>query len=483
MTETPLNRRHAIVIGGSIAGLVTARVLADQFEQVTVLERDHFPDSPAPRPGVPQTRQIHVLLLKGQYILEELFPGLQTELGSAGAPEMDWSLDCIWYSLNRWAPRFRSGWVTRFASRELLEWVIRRRLLASSRVQFLQGREATGLLADEERSRITGVTFRFRPPDQGAGQLLGDLIVDASGRESRLPQWLETLGYGAPAVTTVNSFMGYASRFYRQPDAAQDWLGMLVRGTPPHNKRGGALFPIEGNRWIVNLGAAGRDYPPTDEQGLLDFARSLPDPTLYNAIRNAEPLTPIYGYRRTENRLRHYERLRNWPESLVALGDAVCAFNPVYGHGMTVAAEGAVALGETLARARGETRGVGRLFQKRLAQINATPWSLATSVDFLYPETEGPRPGRTSRLVDAYFKYLTLLSMEEREAYTEFQKVFHLLEPPNALFRPRMMTRVLARALQEHRAGTSGASVRRGHERPSAPGPDTFGPVLNRGKR
>ncbi len=482
MTETQLNQRHALVIGGSIAGLVTARVLSSHFERVTVVERDYFPESPAPRPGVPQTRQIHVLLLQGQYILEKLFPGLQAELGSAGAPEMDWSLDCVWYSLNRWAPRFRSGWVTRFASRELLEWVIRRRLLANPRVQFVQGREATGLLSDQERTRITGITFRFRPPEHGTGQLLGDFIVDASGRESRLPQWLEALGYGSPPVTTVNSFMGYASRFYRQPDSSQEWLAMLVRGTPPHNKRGGAIFPIEGNRWVVNLGAAGRDYPPTDELGLLEFARSLPDRALYNAIRDAEPLTPIYGYRRTENRLRHYERLQDWPVNLVALGDAVCAFNPVYGHGMTVAAQGAVALGETLARG-GEQRGVTRLFQKRLARINATPWSLATSVDFIYPETEGPRPGRSSRLVDSYFYYLTLLSMEEREAYTAFQKVFHLLEPPSALFRPGLVTRVVARALLERRAGTSGAEQRDGSGRKKAPLRDTSGQVLKQGKR
>ncbi len=452
MPETPSARRHAVVVGGSIAGLTAARVLADYFERVSIVERDYFPESPAPRAGVPQTRQIHVLLLKGQQILEELFPGLQAELGAAGAPEMDWSLDCGWFTLNRWGPRFRSGWVTRFASRELLEWTIRRRLAANPRVQFLEGHEVTGLVSDDSRTRITGIHFRLRPPGQGTGNILAELVVDASGRESRLPQWLESLGYAAPPVTTVNSFMGYASRFYRQPDQPLEWKAMLIRGTPPDNKRGGALFPVEGHRWVVNLGAAGRDYPPTDDEGLLEFARSLPDPTLYNAIRDAEPLTPIYGYRRTENQLRHYERLEHWPDNLVALGDAVCAFNPVYGHGMTVAAQGAVALGEML-RARGELEGLARRFQRRLAGINATPWSLATSVDFIYPETEGPRPGRNSRLIDSYFYYLTLLSMQDRDIYAAFQKVFHLLEPPSLLFRPGIAVRVLQRATQGRGAG------------------------------
>ncbi len=441
--------KHAIVIGGSIAGLVTARALADHFDRVTVIERDHFPEVPAPRPGVPQTRQIHVLLLKGQMILEQLFPGLQQELGEHGAPEMDWTGDCLTFSFDQWAPRFYSGMTTRFASRELLEWAIRRRLAANPHIHLLQGREVTDLITSPDRSRVTGVQTHSRDErSQAPGELVADLTADASGRESKLPQWLAGLGYEPPPTITVNSFMGYVSRFYRRPPQAKDWKGLFVRGTPPASRRGGAIFPIEGDRWIVNLGAAGKDYPPTDEAGFVEFARSLPSPELYEAIKAAEPLTPMYGYRRTENRLRRYDRMPRWPDNLVALGDAVCAFNPVYGQGMTVAVQGAVLLREQLKnalrdRSPGALAGLGKRFQNKLAALTAVPWSMATSIDYLYPETEANEESRSNRLIDEYMLEVTLLALEDPQTHLAFLKVLHLVEPPSILFRPRIAARVL----------------------------------------
>ena len=121
--------RHTIVIGGSMAGLLTARVLSDYFEQVTILERDHFPiEAPAPRKGVPQCTQLHILLTRGRQIMEDLFPGLETELIDAGAAVLDMGADVEWLNPFGWAARFPSGFKALSFSRYILDWLIHRRL-------------------------------------------------------------------------------------------------------------------------------------------------------------------------------------------------------------------------------------------------------------------------------------------------------------------------------------------------------------------
>jgi hypothetical protein len=321
--------RSALVIGGSIAGLVAARVLTDHFDRVTIIERDQLPSGPEPRAGVPQARHVHVLLQKGQQILEEFFPGLQDKLAAAGAQRIDWLADCLWYIPGIWAPRFASDLVTRFCSRDLLEWTIRRRLAANPKVILMPERDVIGLVGDANNERLIGVRVRHRNTGEQAAEraeeIRADLIVDASGRESRAPQWLESMDYAAPQETRINSFLGYSSRFYRRPaDAGADWKAVLVRALPPTSSRGAGIFPIEGDRWMVNLGSAQRDYPPTDEAGFLEFARSLPDPLIYHTIKDAEPVSPIYGYRRTENRLRYFERLPRIPENFSAWRRGLC---------------------------------------------------------------------------------------------------------------------------------------------------------------
>ncbi len=453
--ESPTHPTHALVIGGGIAGLVTARVLSDHFDIVTVVERDQFPTEPVPRPGVPQGHHLHVLLMRGQQILEQLFPGLQAELAAAGAPEMDWLGDVVWFTMDRWAPRFSSRMQTNFSSRNLLEWSIRRRLAQNPRVHLLGGRRVTGLITDDRRSRVTGISFAFSFAPSQEQELSADLIVDASGRESKLSAWLEAIGYPRPPENVVNSFLGYASRIYQPPpDFHADWKGILLTATPPESTRGAVIFPIEGGRWIANLGAGNHDYPPTDEQGFLEFAGSLPVSAIYDALRQAKPLTPIYGYRRTENRWRRYDRLSRWPENLVALGDAVCAFNPVYGQGMTVAALGALSLGEIIRtehrrKPDGDLTGLARRFQSRLAKVNETPWSMATGVDFVYPDTEGERPGSLNRVLNGYMYQVRMLTFDRPEVHRLFFEVVHLVKPPSVLLSPRIARQVLGRIVHE----------------------------------
>jgi len=450
---------HAVVIGGSMAGLLAARVLVDHFERVTIVERDAYPSQPTSRQGLPQASHVHVLLTQGQRILEQMFPGLGAELTTAGAPTVDWIADWSVLGTWGWGLRFDSGLNGRTCSRDLLEWVIRQRLAAYAHLKFMEACQVKDLLTDGDKSKLAGVRLCFRDEVAQANkpkcwELAADLVVDATGRNSSMSKWLVALDYQPPTETAINSFLGYASRWYQRPEDFQaDWQGVTVASKPPDNRRGGVLYPVEGNRWVVTLGGISRDYPPNDEAGFLDFARSLRSPIIYEAIKDAQPLSPIYSYRGTGNRLLHYEKLSRLPEGLVVLGDAACAFNPVYGQGMTVAALGALTLEDCLhqqfRRNKGSLTGLTRRFQKRLAQVNATPWLMATGEDLRWSTTEGGQPDGMSRLMQRYIDQVLMLSLDHPKIYQTFGEVAHMLKPPTALFQPSILAQVLRHTISE----------------------------------
>jgi 2-polyprenyl-6-methoxyphenol hydroxylase-like FAD-dependent oxidoreductase len=304
------------------------------------------------------------------------------------------------------------------------------------------------LITNREGTRITGVEVRPLAAE-GTGVIEADLIVDASGRQSRAPQWLGELGYPAPQESVISAFTGYASRIVaRLPD--RPWAGLLMQPLPPHHRRGGVVWPLDHSRWMVTLSGAGRDYPPTDEAGFRAFAQSLRHPLLYETLKVAEPLSPIVGSRSTENRLRHYERLAAQPEGFILLGDAVCALNPIYGQGMSAAALGAVKLDQTLREfgrreSGGELTGFARRFQRELARVNKPIWLLATGEDFRYPEAVGGQRDFFTTLTHHYIDRLIRRANHDNRVYQRVVEVMHLLKPPAALAAPR----ILAAGLQE----------------------------------
>jgi 2-polyprenyl-6-methoxyphenol hydroxylase-like FAD-dependent oxidoreductase len=451
---------HAVVIGGSIAGLLAARVLANYFGHVTILERDRLPAQPAARAGVPQGRHGHLLLLRGLEVMEELLPGLEADLARGGAIPFDWVDDILWFNFAGPKPRFPSDLRSHVCSRERLEWTVRRRVAAHTAITIQDGYRVTALRADAAGRRVTGVIARRLAAGTDADEALAldaDLVVDASGRSSHASRWLQALGYEAPRETTIDAHLGYASRLYRAPEGTAAWKALYVQRTLVEHTRGGLILPLEGERWIVTLVGVGGDYPPTDEAGFQDFARSLPTPVLYEAIKDAEPLSPIHGFRGTDNRRRHFEAQARRPERFLVVGDAFCSFNPVYGQGMTTGALGALELERCLREHRrqdGSFDGLAERFQRRLARVVATPWSLSTAQDLRVPGAEGGRPGPASRLLHRYVDAATALAAERADVQLTLSRVLHLLAPPVALFHPRIAAPVLARALNR-RAPTS----------------------------
>ncbi len=449
-------RAHAVVLGAGMAGLLAARVLAGHFEQVTVVDRDRLPEHPRFRPGVPQSRHLHVLLGRGLECLEQLLPGFEADLVTAGAPVVEGS-QSLWLNAAGWSRRYPSPIRLLGASRELIEWQARTRITALNNVQILEGCEAVGLLADPSRDAVTGVRLRSRDGRAAATapatEVAADLVVDASGRQSRAPRWLAELGYQPPAETTISSQLGYASRQYAIPAGFKtDWRMLVINAKPPGNARSGALVPIEGSRWMVALIGSGRDHPPTDDAGFLEFARGLRSPLLYEAIKEAEPASPIYGFRNTDNRRRHFERLRRWPEQFLVIGDAGCTFNPIYAQGMTVTAMTAVALDHILAehRRRSDTDPLGRAGwpQRQVARTSAGAWTMATTEDLRYPWTEGARLDLPTRIMHRYADRVLEVANGNPKVNTAFVNVVNLRHPPTSLLRPGVLLPVLAR----HRA-------------------------------
>jgi 2-polyprenyl-6-methoxyphenol hydroxylase-like FAD-dependent oxidoreductase len=446
--NNPSSNTHAIVIGGGIAGLLAVRILLLHFSHVTLIERDQFPEDPIFHAGVPQGHHPHILLEHGRQLLEELFPGITAKLIVQSAGEIDLVADSVLYTASQRVERFPSGIPSIACSRLLIEWQVRQELTHYAQLQLLEGQEVIGLLASSDRTVVNGVRMRERNgtiDTQAITELHADLVVDASGRYSHAPQWLEELGYAAPAETVINAFLGYASRYYAIPsDPARDWHSVTIQGSPRENRRGGIILPIEGDRWHVALAGMNKDYPPTQEDAFLEFAKSLPDSILYDAIKEAEPLSPIYGYRRTENRWRHFERLKRQPEGFVAIGDAVCAFNPIYGQGMSVAAMGAESLKKVLQRYPHDRTGFARAFHRELVHACELPWQLASSSDHRIVAAEGEKTPWVSRVLYRYIDSITALVPTDRKIHLAFLQLMHLQKSISVLFQPTIMLKVLA---------------------------------------
>ena len=443
--------KHAIVIGGSIAGMTAARMLADHFAQVTVVERDVAPDPANFRKGAPQTRHPHALLGEGQRLLEKMFPGVVQDLHDRGAIRANIGNEFGFYINNSWCQPYESPIVTTVCSRPLLDSTIYRRLTALPNVRVLHNQEMLGLCLDGKKERVIGVRLRERGAAGAAEhELSASLVVDASGRDSRAPQWLEDWGYTPPAETTVNAFVGYTSRIYATPaNYTNKWKALYIMAMAPHTPRGAIVLPMEGNRWHVCLVGVGGDYPPTDEAGFDAFIQSLPSPEIAEALRDAQPLTAPYGYRRAENRMRYYEKLPRYLDGLVVTGDAVYAFNPIYGQGMSTAAIASQTLDACLKEQRrrhGEQTldGLARRFQKELAGVTAGPWAMATGQDIRWPTTEGgAQPDPVTRLVQKYLDKVLAVVPHNTAVAEAFFQVQNMLKGPESLFHPRVLWQVL----------------------------------------
>lgn len=450
---------HAIVIGGSMAGALTARVLADVFTTVTLIERDAYVDTSDPRKGVPQARHAHALMARGFNIMSGLFPHLPERLRKAGAMRGDMGTQTLVYYFGGYKIPVESGVYTTMMTRGLLDQCVRQELALISNLTIRSETSVEGLIATQHGSRVIGVRVQGKGNDAPVEDLAADFVVDTAGRGSQSPKWLELLGYERPTESKITVNVGYATREYHRSIADDDAKGMLIVANAP-DTRLGVLIPIEGQRWILTLAGTLGDYPPTDDAGFMAFARSLPDSAIVDLMESEQPVSDVVQFRFPANFRRHYETMSCFPEGYLVLGDAICSFNPIYAQGMTATSLQVEAL-QGLLTARGATlNGFGMRFFRHLAPIVDGAWQMATGEDFRYPEVEGKRPAGTSFL-HAYVEWVHRASQVDPVVHVAFLKVMNMLETPTSLMAPAIALRVL-----RHRLFGKKVAVRQGSTAP-----------------
>ena len=439
--------QRAVVAGGSIAGLLTARVLSEYFDQVVVLDQDNIEDRPVVHKSVPQGHHLHVLLNGGLRAVSSLYPSFTEDLRRVGATRIAGGRDAVRYLPDGKAYNPTGSMRTPIdsdlegycASRGLLEFVIRRHTTATSNIRIEYGAAVRELICRD--GRVRGV----RSAD--ARSIEADLVIDATGRGHRARRWLASAGYSPPEQTAIGLDTAYSTANFRRPDSFASEPLIFITGPAPHFTRRGYVITIENGTLLVSLIGRFGDFPPTDKEGFLAFAKELHSDLAYRIIKNSEQLTPIAHQRFASSVQRHYERMNPCPEGFLVIGDALCHFNPIYAQGMSAAAKQAIILQEILseyAKQSLEVTTVASSFFPKAANFNSTPWNLGAGFDFAFPQTRGRRPPGIEERA-RYFAALDRLASEDSEVRRLMAEVFHLVQPLSILQQEPLRSRVRSR--------------------------------------
>lgn len=428
------NQDRAIVIGGSMAGLLAARVLSEHYKDVVIIERDDLSVEGQNRRGVPQGRHAHAILAGGLNVIEELFPGISDELVSRGAIPSDPLNDGRWFMEGNDLKRVPSGTCAIMLSRPLLEDGVRRRTRDIANVRILDDHAVRELITEGER--VTGLTT-----DREA--IAADLVVDASGRGSRAPKWLKSLGFNPPPEESVEVQLVYTTRIFRRHQCHMNGDSFVVVPPTPEGKRGGVALSKENDEWIVTLFGHFGNQAPSDLEGFIEYARTLPAPHIFELLQSAAPVGDAAVMHYPASVRRRYEKVDRSPDGFIVFGDAICSFNPVYGQGMSSAALQSNALLDSL---RYGSADLAARFYRAAAKVIDNPWSIAVGTDLRMAETNGLR-GPDVRLINWYMSKLHRRGHDNADAALAFIRVAQLLEPPTSLMRPGMALRVLISAV------------------------------------
>lgn len=430
---------RAIVLGSGMAGLITARVLAESFRSVTILEKDPEP-STGFRAGIPQGRHFHAVIPGGLRIMESLLPGLRAELGAAGsivpAPGQFYFLmpEGKSYVNGRYVPELppRMPDPVYIQTRGMLEHHVRRRVTSLGNVDIRYQCTVRDAVAAE--GRVTGVVT-------DAGESLpADLVIDALGKTGRTMKWLRDIGYAQPVEETVNCDFAYTSVFVTPKDPARfKDVGFFVMGDPGHAHpgRGGGLVKMEDGSWLAFAGGRYGDYPPRDYAGFLEFARNLRYPDIYELVHDAEPIGEPAHFRFPSGKRRRYDALNSFPEGLLPIGDSVCHFNPIYGQGMTSACRQADGLRQVIGGAD-SLQGLWRHVLPVIYQETRAPWLFASLADFVHPDCTGDFPADEAPAVSVWQGLLRASAGGDAEAMRMVYAVSTLQAPLNVLDAPQV---------------------------------------------
>ncbi|WP_328664215.1 NAD(P)/FAD-dependent oxidoreductase [Streptomyces sp. NBC_00328] len=435
---------RAVVIGAGLGGVMAAAALSPAVDEVIVLDRDELPDGPEHRKGLPQGRHAHLLMPGGLDAMEELIPkiSIREHLLAAGAREISLSSGMLALSPEGWFHRWRHNshnMIT--SSRALLDWAVRSAVVDNTGNVEVRTTHVVDLTGDARRVRGVRVGTAANPEVLDA-----DIVVDASGRGSRILTWLTTLGITGIDEIRVDAGLVNATRIYRTPPGAENFPLTMVQANPYLGEpgRSAVIVPIEGNRWMVSLGGTRGGEPPADPDGFLRYTLDLPHPIVGRLLSGAEPLTDVFVSHSTSNSRRYVEKARDWPDGLVVLGDALATLNPAYGQGMSVAALGAQVLSRHLAQADLSTPGLSHRVQRAAAAVVETAWGIAVSQDSMYPGVRGGERTAVDRIAGRYTRRLTRAATGSYVAASALWDVTGLKAGPARLLRPRTVLAALS---------------------------------------
>jgi 2-polyprenyl-6-methoxyphenol hydroxylase-like FAD-dependent oxidoreductase len=430
---------QAVVLGASMAGLLTACALSETFDRVVLVERDHLPDDASDRRGVPQGKHLHGLLAGGLAALNKLFPGFEADLVAAGAVRSDVQSDIHWWVDAHLIKPEPSGIVGFSCSRRLLEHTVRERVKALPEVEIIDHCDALGIISTDAGETISGVRIVSRPNGAEAVELPADLVIDATGRASRSSQWLTALGYQAAEETRIPVDITYVTQTYRRETGQLDGRAGTSTASYPDLPIGAFLLALEDDTFMLTVGGIYGETPPMDDDGLAEFVDKLPTRDFADFLRTATRISdPVKAHYPFSVR-RHYERLTDFPAGYLVVGDALCSFNPIFAQGMSVAAAEAVLLRDLFLAG---SKNPAAEFFAAAAEIIDVPWLTAVNADLRYPQAEVAQTD-DDKALNEYLELVYRAASVDRSIATAFVRVFNLLDTPDPLLEPAMMARVV----------------------------------------
>jgi 2-polyprenyl-6-methoxyphenol hydroxylase-like FAD-dependent oxidoreductase len=436
---------RAVVLGGSIAGLFAARVLADAYDEVQIVDRDVLVGVKGIRRFCPQSHQANGLLARGAQIMEELFPGITQELIDNTVPTGDLSGSCRWYANGYRLKQEHGDLITLGVIRPVLEWHIRERVQQIPNVSFIEEHDILGLITTPDKSKVTGARVQARG-EKTDKVIEADLVVDATGRGSRTPVWLEQLGYEKPFEERKKIDLAYVTQHFRVRPGADPFNGDVAINQIAHPAapRGNVFFLVEDGKWeLTTYGILG-DHPPTDQAALYEWLKSLPAKDVYEAVRYADPVDTPQPFRFPTTLRRHYHTLTRFPENLLVTGDAVTTFNPVYAQGMSVAALCAITMRSHLHS--GAAPVPLDYFRDLAKEAIDAAWEMTNTVDLTFPGVVGDRPLKM-RMAQKFLKRVQIAATRDGKVTRAYFRAAGLVEKPESLMRPGFLLRVLWKSM------------------------------------
>ena len=423
-----MSNTHAVVLGGGMAGMLAAAALVGHADAITIVEGDTFPETPLPRKGLPQGYHSHMFMGGGADAMDTLLPGTSGLLLAAGANRRELPGGSLTLASFGWNRRSPSTAYSIVCSRELMDHVVRQQALRNTQISVLQQTQVKGLVGDA--SRVTGV--RIQRGEAAVETIEADFVVDATGRRSQTPKFLAALGLPAVEEETVDSGLSYSTLLYKAPAGGSSIPALLIQPQAGTGKpgQGATLFPIENNLWICTMTGTRGGEPPTDEAGFLQFAKQQRHPIIAEMIDGLAPLGEVKPYRGTANRRRFYDKLPV-PEGFVVIGDAATALNPVYAHGMSVAAHGAVALRRALEANGGLKPGTSRNAQTAIARAADFAWGTASGQDRGFPGTKANREVKVSKGQQRFADRMARTATSEAVVGNAIYDVYTMAAPPS----------------------------------------------------